>query len=178
VKKLIKILIDVLPLLLSVIGCIYVLCGGKQLVKIPSDTNFHFSLITVNALFGGFLYTNYSLLIGLLDNDIVEKIKSTNIIHKRNIHILKGIIYSTFSVVSGLCFVLIPPSDSKIQSIMSCFMGNVEITFMAFVILYFTLSLREMKILIDSVHYSKNAKSEEEIQSLKAKIKGNHKNAK
>ncbi|MFR1479561.1 MAG: hypothetical protein ACLSB9_29660 [Hydrogeniiclostridium mannosilyticum] len=73
---------------------------------VADDPSFHFNLITVNALFGGFLYTNYSLLLGLLDNSIVEKVKNTKIISKRNSHILKGIIYAGFRhnwFVSGAC---------------------------------------------------------------------------
>ena len=170
-KKVIELFFNVLPHILSILGCIYVLCGGEIIVNVPSDINFHFNLITVNALFGGFLYTNYSLLIGLLNNDIVEKVKDTNIIHRRNMHILKGIIYATVSVVAGLYFVFIPQGDLKIQRIVSCFVGNVEITFMIFLIIYFILSLREMKILISYVHHPQNAKSMDEIKNLKKKIK-------
>lgn len=95
----IKKLYNVAPLICSIIGCIYILLGGSPWIIVPSDSSFHFNLITVNALFGGFLYTNYSLLIGLLDNRIVEKVRHTDIISNRNSHILKGIIYATSSVV-------------------------------------------------------------------------------
>jgi len=83
------------------------------LLIVADDPSFHFNLITVNALFGGFLYTNYSLLLGLLDNSIVEKVKNTKIISKRNSHILKGIIYATVSVMAGLYLVLVPTNGSK-----------------------------------------------------------------
>ncbi|MEG1835979.1 MAG: hypothetical protein RR229_07655 [Oscillospiraceae bacterium] len=173
-KKVIKVTVNVLPILIVIIVSIYVLCGGKTLFILPYESNFHFSLITVNALFGGFLYTNYSLLIGLSDNHIVEKIKITNIIKKRNMHILKGIIYATVSVLAGLYFVLVPSGNSYLQKVISCFAANIEITFMLFLIIYFVLSLYEMKRLIDSVNYSSETKSDNEIQKLKDKIKENN----
>ena len=81
---------------------VFVLTTNKAAVVVPDDESFHFNLITVNALFGGFLYTNYSLLIGILDNPQVKKAQNTEIISKRNSHILHGIVYATVSVVSGL----------------------------------------------------------------------------
>ena len=72
IKNFSKITCNVLPLIFSAAGCIYILCGGAPLLIVADDPSFHFNLITVNALFGGFLYTNYSLLLGLLDNSIVE----------------------------------------------------------------------------------------------------------
>lgn len=98
-NKVLKVLYDIAPLLCSVVACIYILSGGSPVFIGDTNPSFHFDLITVNALFGGFLYTNYSLLIGILDNSIIEKVKNTDIIGKRNSHILKGIVYATVSVI-------------------------------------------------------------------------------
>lgn len=171
IKNFFKIACNVLPLFFSVAGCVYILCGGEPLLVVVDDPSFHFNLITVNALFGGFLYTNYSLLLGLLDNAIVEKVKNTKIISKRNAHILKGIIYATFSVIAGLYLVLVPPSNSKLFRSIYCFMQNAEISFMAFLIFYFLLSLKEMSVLVGAIHNDKEAKSDMEIGKLKEKIK-------
>lgn len=65
------------PFILSLIGFVHSFFIGTSLITVPADSSFHFNLITVNALFGGFLYTNYSLLIGLLDNKIIEQVKAT-----------------------------------------------------------------------------------------------------
>lgn len=161
---------NVLPLIISVAGCIYILYGGEPLLIVSEDPSFHFNLITVNALFGGFLYTNYSLLLGLLDNSIVEKVKNTKIISKRNTHILKGIIYATVSVIAGLYLVLVPTGDSKFLRAIYCFMQNAEISFMAFLILYFLLSLKEMSVLVGAIHNNKGTKTDKEIEILKEKI--------
>lgn len=161
---------NVLPLIFSAAGCIYILCGGAPLLIVADDPSFHFNLITVNALFGGFLYTNYSLLLGLLDNSIVEKVKNTKIISKRNSHILKGIIYATVSVIAGLYLVLVPTNGSKFLHAIYCFMQNAEISFMAFLIFYFLLSLKEMSVLVGAIHNDKGAKTDKEIKELKEKI--------
>lgn len=54
IKNFFKITCNVLPLIFSAAGCIYILCGGAPLLIVADDPSFHFNLITVNALFGGF----------------------------------------------------------------------------------------------------------------------------
>ncbi len=178
IKNFFKIVCNGLPLICSVAGCIYILCGGEPLLIVSDSPSFHFNLITVNALFGGFLYTNYSLLLGLLDNSIVEKVKHTKIISKRNAHILKGIIYATVSVIAGLYLVIIPTSDSGFLRAIYCFMQNTEITFIVFLIFYFLLSLKEMSVLIGAIHNDKGAKTDREIEELKEKIQSKQTNDK
>lgn len=174
IKNLFKKLCNVLPLICSVFGCIYILLGGKPWLIVADDPSFHFNLITVNALFGGFLYTNYSLLLGLLDNAIVEKLKNTKIISKRNSHIHKGIIYATSSVIAGLCLVLIPASDSKLFRVIYCFLQNAEVVFMAFLIIYFLLSLKEMSELVSAIH-NDDTKTDKDVEKLKEKIQSKRK---
>lgn len=172
-KKVLRWIINLLPLFLSILGCVAFLKDGKSWFELSMDKSFHFNLITVNALFGGFLYTNYSLLIGLLDNSLVEKIKNTDIVQKRNRHILKGILYATVSVVAGLYLVLIVPAESGIKHTAYVFMQNAEIFFMAFLIFYFLLSLYEMSVLIKNAHNSRGSKTDKELKELKTEIKNN-----
>ena len=169
-NKVLKVLYDIAPLLCSVVACIYILSGGSPVFIGDTNPSFHFDLITVNALFGGFLYTNYSLLIGILDNSIIEKVKNTDIIGKRNSHILKGIVYATVSVIAGLYLALVPTRNSKVWRIFYCFMQNAEIIFMAFLIIFFLLSLKEMSALIRAIHSDSGAKSKKEIQELRDKV--------
>ncbi len=152
------------PFILSLIGFVHSFFIGTSLITVPADSSFHFNLITVNALFGGFLYTNYSLLIGLLDNKIIEQVKNTSIIRKRNSHILKGIIYATVSVMSGLYLVLVPQT---VFPWITSLLINVEITFMVFLIAYFILSLKEMYNLVNLIHKSDNSHIDEEIEAVK-----------
>lgn len=159
--------ISYLPAIIAVVCTVFVLTTNKAAVVVPDDESFHFNLITVNALFGGFLYTNYSLLIGILDNPQVKKAQNTEIISKRNSHILHGIVYATVSVVSGLGFVLLPQSTMWLIWATKCLLVNVEIVFMAFLILYFLLSLVEMNSLVNGVSSTPKKKSDEEISEIK-----------
>lgn len=117
------------------------------------------------------------LYVDCIANAIVEKVKHTKIISKRNSHILKGIICATASVIAGLYLVLVPSSTSRLLAIIYSFMQNAEIAFMAFLIFYFLLSLKEMCVLVNSIHNSKGAKTEADIKELKNKIKSNRKNS-
>ena len=45
-----------------------------------------------------------------------------------------------------------------------------EISFMAFLIFYFLLSLKEMSVLVGTIHNDKGAKTDKEIKELKEKI--------
>ena len=159
--------ISYLPLWISVVCTVFVLITQKVVVAIPEDGSFHFNLITVNALFGGFLYTNYSLLIGVLDNPQIQRAENTEIINKRNRHILHGIIYATVSVIAGLCYVLLPRSSAWIMWAIECFLINIEIVFMAFLIVYFLLSLAEMNSLVNGVTGTPKKKSMKEISEIK-----------
>ena len=165
----------VLPFLWTAVSSIYIFLGGKPFLIISSDSSFHFNLITVNALFGGFLYTNYTLLVGLLDKALIKKVAHTQIIRKRNSHILKGIVYSVISIACSLFLILISENDSRFFQFIYCLIENAEITFMFFLIFYFLLSLKEMNTLVNALHPKDGAKSELEMKNLKQKILENSK---
>jgi hypothetical protein len=159
--------VSYLPAIISAVCTAVVIVTKKAIVTVPDDGSFHFNLITVNALFGGFLYTNYSLLIGILDNPQIKKAENTEIISKRNTHILHGIIYATVSVIAGLSFILLPQSTMWLIWAIKCLLVNTEIVFMAFLILYFLLSLIEMNNLVNGVSKTSKKKSDEEISEIK-----------
>lgn len=173
--NIIKKMAIVTPLICSIIGCIYILYGNSPWIVIPTNSSFHFNIITVDALFGGFLYTNYSLLIGLLDNNIIEKVKNTEIIYKRNLHILNGIICATISVLAALCIIFGLFSNTYLGPVIYCFTQNAEIAFMLFLIIYFSLSLKEMNELVYTIHHPNQKKSAKDINKLKEKIRNNFK---
>ncbi len=168
-RKWLKTILCVLPLILSITGAM-IATFKNSLIVITMETSFHFNLITVNALFGGFLYTNYSLLIGLIDNPTIQKVQSTNIIQKRNSHILKGIIYAIISIIAGLYVIVSNPGCLFIQKLLYSFALNAEVVFMVFLIIYFGLSLYEMNQLVKSVFSTTAKRSDEEMNALKEKI--------
>lgn len=177
-KRFYPIRLVLLPVICSVLGTVMHTNFNITVFNIPIEQSFHFNIITVNALFGGFLYTNYSLLIGLSDNSIINKIKNTDILEKRNAHILKGILYSVVSIISGLLIALKCTSvDSKaVESFHFNLILNIEIVFLCFSIIYFTLSLIEMHKLVTEINKPISKKSDDEIEKIKDKIKQHRSN--
>lgn len=169
--KFIKKLCYFLPVICTLIGWIVTIISKEIWFQLTNDSSFHFNLITVNALFGGFLFTNYSLLVGILDHPLVKKIEKTDIIKKRNSHILRGIICAVISVVSGILIVLFPAKCTLMQFILVSFLENAEIVFMAFLIIYFLLSLYEMQKLIKVIHHSSDNEEIKKIDKLKEELK-------
>lgn len=159
-----------IPVFIAFAGSIYVYASGVPLLIVPTDKTFHFNLITINALFGGFLYTNYSLLIGLSDNKVMEKLRNTNIIEKRNHHIFNGILYATLSVIAGILLILYPDNNYLLTKLIYPFLQNSEIVFMVSLIIYFLLSLKEMNTLVNNISASDNRISKTEIEEIRRKV--------
>lgn len=169
-KKRNAMFISVIPLLVTLGGFFSVRHCGFVLVTVPGDNSFHFSLMTVNALFGGFLYTNYGVLINLLDNPLVQKVAATDIIPRRNRMVLQGILCATVSVICGLYVVLFPISVDVVAGDLYILMLNGEITYMLCTVLYYILSLYEMNRLIVAIHTPEERLSAGEIQQLKSRM--------
>lgn len=175
-KRLYKAL-DYLPPVLVFTGTVFVRHFNIIFVVIPFDTSFHFGLMTVNALFGGFLYSNYSILTGLLDNSTVQEIHGTNIIQKRNILASKGIMYAAFSVLSGIYMLLMADKSGVIWDTISCFAANCEIILMVTAIAYYLLSLRSTNTLTEMLYRDEDSLDENEVSARKDAIinEGNRK---
>lgn len=156
------------PLILVLSISAYSIGTGKSLFLLPADTSFN--LITIAAILAGFLYTNQSVLVRFLDTKIAQKIKGTRIIDRRNDHIFRGVMYTMWTVVSGLSLEIFPSNDSFCYKAIACFLQSSEIICMLFVIFYFFLSLQEMNQLIKLIH-KPNDCTPEEIERLKQKSK-------
>ena len=168
-KRLNKVLAS-LPLVLIFAGTIFVRWFNIIFVIIPIDPSFHFGLMTVNALFGGFLYSNYSILVGLLDNSTIQSIQGTNIMAKRNALASRGIIYAAFSVLSGIYILLMVDRTGEIWDTIFCFAINCEIVFMVTAIIYYLLSLRSTNSLTKALYKDEDALGEDEVSALKNAI--------
>lgn len=163
-------LLSIFPVLFSILCTIAVKAFGFVLVSIPVDSAFHFSLMTVNALIGGFLYSNYGMLVGLLDNDTIQKVKGTAIMTKRNSQVLRGIVYATLSVACGLYITLIGIQTSPIWEWIFCWMINGEIVFMIAAMAFYLLSLKEMNQLVKALYKTGKHLSRSEVTEIKKKV--------
>lgn len=158
------------PILWALTSTVAVLKFNFVLVSIPTDSNFHFSMMTVNALFGGFLYSNYGMLVGLLDNDTIQKIKGTDIMTRRNTQVLCGIVYATLSVVCGLYIALVGMKNGGIWKWISYCAINSEVIFMLASMIFYLLSLKEMNQLVKALYKAGDNMSKSEVAAIKSKV--------
>ena len=163
-------LLSTFPVLFSILCAIAVEVFDVVLVSLPVDSAFHFSIMTVNALFGGFLYSNYGMLVGLLDNETIQKVKGTAIMTKRNSQALCGIVYATLSVVCGLYITLIGKREGTIEEYLFCWMLNGEIVFMIAAMTFYLLSLKEMNRLVKALYKTGEHLSKSEVKEIKRKV--------
>lgn len=165
-----------IPLLLSILLSLCPVLFQFESLKLTMDANFHFSIITINSIFAGFLYTNYSLLLGLSDSELIKRLKSSSLIEKRNRHILSGILSAVISVIVGLIIVVLE-LDLKVvaQKRINDFFVEAELLYMALAILFFLLSIKEIHVLIRTVNESQNKKSKEELEEIKKNMQREHK---
>ena len=163
-------MLSIFPVLLSILCTVFVKTFDSEFVIIPEDAAFHFSLMTVNALFGGFLYSNYGMLVGLLDNDTIQKVKGTDIMTRRNSQVLFGIIYATVSVSCGLYIALIGVKEGTVWEYVYCWMLNGEIIFMIAAMVFYLLSLNEMNRLVKALYKTGRHLSKSEVINMKKRI--------
>lgn len=168
--KLIGKILCIVPVFLAILGTILVKLLNTSFIVIPTESEFHFGLMTVNALFGGFLYSNYGLLVGLLDNDTIQKVKGTNIMVRRNAQVLAGIAYATLSVACGLYICLAGMRDGIAYEWLFCLMINGEVAFMIAAIVFYLLSLVEMNCLVKALYHTRDTMGERRIKELKKEI--------
>ena len=166
----------VLPVLFSLLGVITVKVFDFVLVAIPADPSFHFGLMTVNALFGGFLYSNYGMLVGLLDNETVQKVKCTDIMIRRNANVLWGIIYAVMSVACGLYIVIVGEVQGAVWDTLFCWSINGEIVFMIASMVFYMLSLVEMNRLVKALYQSGERLGKHRVDAIKRKIAATKRN--
>lgn len=161
------------PALLLIVITLFSFLFKFELLKLDMDSSFHFSLITINSIFAGFLYTNYSLLLGLSDNEVVKKLKNSTLIEKRNKHILSGILSAVISVIAGLVIVIIQFDTKSIpQKYVKDFLVELELLYMALSIIFFLLSIKEIHVLIQAINSSNHKKTDEELDEIRKNISG------
>lgn len=164
----------ILPVFLVLVCAACVTLLNISIIEITDDTSFHFGIMTVNALFGGFLYSNYGLIVGLLGNDAIKQVDGTDIMHKRNTHVLWGITYATLSVLCGLYIVLIGDLTHPITHFVYTTVLNGEIIFMTSAICLYLVSLNEMNQIIIVLHKPLSSSSKQKIAEIRNQILSDH----
>lgn len=160
----------IFPILLVLVCSVAVAGFHFSIIEITDDSSFHFGIMTVNALFSGFLYSNYGLIVGLLDNEAIKQVNGTDIMQKRNIHVLWGIAYATLSVLCGLYIVLIGYPTNQLSSVVYIIILNGEMIFMISAICLYLTSLIEMNQVITALHNPQSNDSKQKIEEIRNQI--------
>lgn len=152
-----------IPIIIVAVLSAICIFTGQPIFEIPTDPSFHFGLITVSSIFAGFLFTNYSLLPGIVQTELGKKIEATNLIDNRNQYIQHGIRCAVISILAGV-FLSIDFSeniDEFVTNKLVC-LPNIliytEIVFMIFTVIFFTVSMYKMNILIKATYRNSDKK--------------------
>ena len=152
-----------------------------SIVPMPQgDTvNYHIQVLTISSVFCGFSLTNLTLLIEVHSEEIVKKLKGTDILQKRNIRISYSIMYGAISAFIAVLWVLRVNSGliTKIigiggASFLKDFLFNVEIVSLLLCIIYFMISSKNMIELVSIIHKPQKKMTDEEVKKYQEKLHG------
>lgn len=167
--------------------------SGIFFLKIPvENTNaYHSNLLTINSIFCGFALTSLSILISINNDDMIAKIKRTDILHKRNKLISLSLLCSSIAMICALYFILeiddtilkvctnITSSVKVVQSLI--FINNyifiLEICFLILGTTFFILSVQKMVALLNFI-YGKPPKYAEKKKDSILKAQSSTRNVK
>ncbi|RXI38742.1 hypothetical protein DP129_11020 [Clostridium tetani] len=121
----------------------------------------HFNLITVNAVFIGFLFTSLSIMLGFLNESIIQFFEKAGVLKKVYNNIEKGIFYSIISVVLSLINLTISEKYISDQTIINL-LYSTELFFLIATIYCLLYTIKDLKIVVDSIRISKVKKAEKE----------------
>lgn len=141
-------------------------------VDISNPVEYHFKVLTVNSILSGFSLTNLGILISISSDQLIEKLKGTDILMKRNILISYSIIFGAISIFLSLLFVVnigIENDNTIINSIVH-FLFITEIVSMFLSIIYFMLSIRKMIQLLSYIYIPQQKYTCDKIQRIKEQM--------
>lgn len=168
--------------LISFISFLYFAIIKDARLSYLDTLEFHFGLMAVAALFGGFLYTNYTLLINLIDHPKIVELKATSVIEKRNQLILNGVFSAVISVSASLCLVIFSTPKyidgigmftllSNWKYYLYLYVQNIEVVFLAGMIFYFIRSFYDMNQLLCTIKKPDSEIPQDKIDEIKDSIK-------
>ena len=142
--------------------------------------NTQFDFLTVSSIFCGFALTNLGIIISISNEEIIKKLRNTNLLEIRNRIIKLSIAFSACSMVVSIIYIcgvyegLLGAVNAISEQIeyfylyldnMICIFGIISFLVSVF---YFIWSLIKMIDLIDSVYKSKNRYNKEQIERIKS----------
>lgn len=111
----------------------------------------HFNIIIVNTVFTGFLFTSLYILLGLLNERIIQFFQEAGAMKNVYKNIESGIGSSFISIIFSLIN-LIVVDTIKDSDIIVNFMYGLELLFLIITIYYFIKNLKNLKVIINSIN--------------------------
>ena len=142
-----------------------------QFFVYPQDEelNYHATILTVNSFLSGFSLTNLGILMSISADQLIEKLKGTDILLKRNTVILNSIIFGALSIFVSLAFVVRVDINLKehVNYFIKNFAFNVEIFSLVISIIYFLVSIKKMSELLSYIYVPKKIFSKSAIEDIR-----------
>lgn len=161
-----------------------------KFIAIPSSTEMisrQIDYITISTVFAGFSFTALGLLLGLSSENLIERIRNTNIIMDKIGRIISSIVFFILSVAVSLFFVL-GLNNSLVSNIdMLLIVDNIlyilSVGYLIGGIVYFIYSVYELYDLVKRVYeYNKKTSNQkinmakEELEATKKKMRNRKEN--
>lgn len=138
----------------KVIFILAVSVGMSFIINVNFIKTSHFNLITVNSVFIGFLFTSLSMIIGFLDQKIIQIYNMTDNLEKVYSNIEKGIEFSLSSIVIAILNLIIFEKYIKSYRIISS-LYSLEVLLVIIAIYYLFNVMKSLKILVESIRIGK-----------------------
>jgi len=153
-----------------------------RFITIPISTEMisrQIDYITISTVFAGFSFTALGLLLGLSSEELIERIKNTNIIMDKIERIISSIVYFILSVAVSLFFVL-GLNDSlignaDILSIVDNVLYILSVGYLIGGIAYFIYSVYELYDLVKRVYEYNRKATDQKIDIAEAELEATKK---
>ena len=111
----------------------------------------HFNIITVNTVFIGFLFTSLYILLGFLNERIIQFFQEAGAMKNVYKNIESGIGSSLISIIFSLINLIVVDTIKNFDIIVN-FMYGLELLFLIITIYYFIKNLKNLKVIINSIN--------------------------
>ncbi|EGO87444.1 hypothetical protein G8S49_01610 [Clostridium botulinum C] len=131
--------------------CVLVINGVLSLVtNVESIKVNHFNLITANSVLTGFLLTSLSMLLGFLNETIIQFFEEAGALKRVYDNIENGIVYSLGSITMSIINVII--SEKYITNkIVINYLYSLEIMLLVITLYYLFITIKNLRIIVDSI---------------------------
>lgn len=147
-----------------------------------NSESIHFNLITVNAIFAGFLFTAITFFIGVNTTKTVEVLERIDYMDKVYKNLNMGFIASLISIILSLVSIFVFPAISNvswiynyvfIKCIVNVIIPAMILMSLVYTIIKFLIALKHLNFIISSIRRKSklSAPSRESIEETLKKIK-------